>query len=182
MNLTVERPSAAVSCPGHDGRIVAVCISAGGVPKRPVSVANVTLRGIAGDHHAHEKHNRHDRAVSLFDVETLRQLVQEGFSLEPGTAGENLTVEGLHVQRLPPGTLLQIGELLLRLEQPRKPCYVLDAIDPALKDAICGRCGYMASVLRGGTIRAGMLVQRVEDPTLMQLSENPAEAPENEDG
>jgi hypothetical protein len=29
--------------------------------------------------------------------------------------------------------------------QPRKPCYVLDAIDPRLKEVIVGRCGHMAS-------------------------------------
>jgi MOSC domain-containing protein YiiM len=57
------------------------------------------------------------------------------------------------VQSLPPGTLLEIGDVLLRLEEPRKPCYVLDAISPCLKDVIVGRCGYMASVLEGGMIR-----------------------------
>jgi MOSC domain-containing protein YiiM len=77
----------------------------------------------------------------------------------PGAAGENLTVADLDVQSLPPGTLLYLGDVVLKLEQPRKPCYVLDAIDPRLKDAIVGRCGYMASVLKEGTIRPGMPIR-----------------------
>ena len=139
-------------------RVVAVCMSAGGVPKHPLLEAEVTVEGIRGDLHAHEKHNRPDRALSLFDLEMLRRLTEEGFPLEPGTIGENLTVEGLNVQALPEGTLLEIGDVILRLEAARKPCYVLDVIDPRLKDVIAGRCGYMASVLRGGLIRTGMMV------------------------
>ena len=138
------------------GKIVAVCASGGGIPKRLLAAAQVAMEGLQGDAHAHAKHNRPERAVSLFDLEILTQLQKEGFPLYPGAIGENLTVAGLHVQKLPPGTLLEIGEVLLRLEEPRRPCYVLDAIHPSLKDVIVGRCGYMASVVREGSIEAGM--------------------------
>ena len=150
----------AIPAPGP--RVVAVCISAGGVPKRPIHEAEVNIQGIRGDLHAHNKHNRPDRALCLFDLEILRQLVDEGFLLEPGTTGENITVEGLNVQKCPAGTLLQIGKALIRLEAPRKPCYVLDAIHPQLKEAIIDRCGYMASVVTPGVIRPGLLIQQVE--------------------
>ena len=142
-------------------RVVAVCTSPGGVPKLPQAEVEIVLAGLIGDGRNHAKHIRPDRAVSLFDLEILTELVREGFPLQPGTAGENLTVQGLNVQSLPPGTILEIGQVVLRLETPRKPCYVLDAIDPRLKQAIVGRCGYMASVLRGGTIRPGMAIHRL---------------------
>lgn len=145
-------------------RVVAVCISAGGIPKRPQRLGVVRRDGLAGDGHHHAKHCRPDRAISLWDLELLKQLVAEGFALVPGAAGENLTVAGLNVQSLPPGTLLQIGRVRLRLEQPRRPCYVLDAIHPQLKEAIAGRCGYMASVVRQGVVAPGMLVQIVGVP------------------
>jgi len=119
----------------------------------------VTRDGIEGDQHNHEKHYRPDRAVSIFDVETMRDLVVEGFPLEPGTAGENLTVEGLHVQEMQPGILIKIGAVVLQLEQPRKPCFVLDTINPRLKEAILGRCGFMASVANEGTIEPGMTIR-----------------------
>lgn len=145
-------------------RVIAVCRSAGGVPKLPVAEADVVVDGIVGDLHAHAKHNRPDRALSLFDIEVLEELVSEGFDLGPGVAGENLTLAGLHVQKLTPGTLLAIGDVRVRLEQPRKPCYVLDAIHPRLKEATVGRCGYMASVVRGGTIRPGMEIRVLTEP------------------
>lgn len=140
-------------------RVDAVCISRGGIPKSPVLAVDVGNDGLSGDEHAHAKHNRPDRAVSLFDREVLDQLVSEGFPLAPGAAGENLLVSGLGVQRLAPGDELEIGDVVLRLEQPRKPCYVLDAIDPRLKEVIVGRCGYMASVVRGGRLAPGMMVR-----------------------
>ena len=143
-------------------QLVAVSISPGGIPKRQIAAGRVDAEGIAGDGRAHAKHKRPDRAVSLFDIEILRELVAEGFALTPGAAGENLTVENLAVQQMEPGTLLEIGDVLLRLEMPRKPCYVLDAIDPQLQYAIVGRCGYLASVVRGGTLRPGSAIRRRE--------------------
>lgn len=138
--------------------ILAVCTSPGGIPKRPQPMAYVSRDGLLGDGRNHAKHIRADRAISLFDSEILEQLVGEGFPLVPGAAGENLTVSGLHVQSMAPGTLLQIGDVTLRLEQPRKPCYVLDSIDPRLKFAIDGRCGYMASVIQEGTLLPRMTI------------------------
>jgi MOSC domain-containing protein YiiM len=144
----------------EDGPVViAVNRSGGGIPKLPQPYVRVTEAGLDGDAHAHAKHNRPDRAVCLWDMEILRQLTAEGFALCPGTAGENLTVEGLHVQRLPPGTRLEIGDVVLQLTQPRKPCYVLDAIDPRLQEAVIGRLGYMAAVVQGGTLAPGMHVR-----------------------
>jgi MOSC domain-containing protein YiiM len=141
------------------GRLVAICTSAGGIPKQASDHGEVRSQGLLGDGHNHAKHVRPDRAISLFDLEILQDLVQEGFPLSPGAAGENLTVEGLNVQQMLPGTLLQIGHVMLRLEAPRKPCYVLDAIDPRLKESILGRCGYMASVVRGGMLEADMAIR-----------------------
>jgi MOSC domain-containing protein YiiM len=141
------------------GYVIAVNISSGGIPKNAISEAYVSRAGLIGDGHNHAKHIRPERAISLLDHELMQQLIQEGYSLFPGATGENLTVNGLHVQKLDSGTLLKIGEVILRLEQPRKPCYVLDSIDPRLKEAIVGRCGYMASVQNEGLIRPGMTVE-----------------------
>ena len=139
--------------------VLAVNTSPGGIPKRPQAAASVAIEGLQGDGRNHAKHIRPDRALSVWDHENLQQLVAEGFQLTPGAAGENLTVSGLNVQQMLPGTLLRIGDVVLKLEQPRKPCYVLDAIDPRLKEVIVGRCGYMASVVRVGVLCPGMPIQ-----------------------
>ena len=137
------------------GMVIAVCRSDGGIPKLAQDAVEVTKTGIVGDGHGHDKHNKDTRALSLWDEEILLQLRSEGFDLAPGSIGENVLLRGARVQEMPPGTVLSLGAVTIRLEEPRKPCFVLDAIDPQLKHVIVGRCGYMASVVRGGRIRPG---------------------------
>lgn len=145
-----------------DPILVAVCLSAGGIPKIPQATVHISTTGIDGDWHAHSKHNKPTRALSLFDEEILEQLRAEGYDLQCGSIGENLTLRGVHVQTMLPGTVLRIGAVTLRLEEPRKPCYVLKAIDERLEHDIVGRCGYMASVLVEGDVAPGTLVEVVE--------------------
>jgi MOSC domain-containing protein YiiM len=137
-------------------------VSNGGIPKRPIAVAQVGQDGITGDRRAHEKHNSPTRALSLLDEEMLLELRGEGYPISPGSIGENVTLRNVGVQHLAPGTLLQLGDVTVRLEAPRKPCFVLDAIDVRLKEAAVGRCGYLASIVHGGELRPGVRVQIVE--------------------
>jgi MOSC domain-containing protein YiiM len=160
----------AYHAPSAGPYVLAVSISRGGIPKQPQPFASARREGLVGDSRNHAKHIRPDRALSIWDYENLEQLVAGGFALSPGAAGENLTVVGLNVQQLAPGTMLKIGNVVARLEQPRKPCYVLDAIDPRLKDEIVGRCGYMASVLREGVISPGTPIEVIL-PTDIDLAD-----------
>ncbi len=142
--------------------VVAVCRSAGGVPKLPLLEARITPAGVEGDEHAHDKHNKPTRALSLFDEEILLEMCDRGYSLVPGAIGENITLRNVNVQQMSPGTILRLGEVKIRLEEPRKPCYVLDVIDPQLKDDLVGRCGFMASVLEDGRLAPGMSVEHLD--------------------
>lgn len=143
--------------------VVAVCLSSGGIPKIPQDEVHVVEAGIVGDGHDHTKHNKPTRALSLLDEELLLDLIEEGYDLVPGSIGENVLLRGVRAQQMPPGTPLRLGDAVIRLEEPRKPCFVLDAIDPKLKDVIAGRCGYMASVVRSGGIRPGDAVTLVKE-------------------
>lgn len=141
-------------------QVVAVCISGGGIPKYPQNFARVSWAGLDNDGHNHAKHNTPMQAVSLQDEENLEQLRREGFPLYYGTTGENLVVRHLHVQRLSVGAVLEFeGGAVLELTKERKPCYVLDAIDPLLKEKIAGRCGFYAQVLREGVIKTGETIR-----------------------
>ena len=81
------------------------------------------------------------------------------YRLIPGSIGENFTVENLHVQTLQVGDRLSFeGGLLIELVEPRKPCFVLDAIDNNLKKDIVGRCGFLACVIEESTIKNGASV------------------------
>ena len=139
--------------------VVAVCISPGSVPKLPVEAAETTVDGLVGDGHEHQKHCRPHRAVSIQDIELLDDLRDEGFQLEPGTAGENLTVRGLNVQQRAAGDRLRFQDgPVLELTEPRRPCFVLDKVHPTLKEAIVGRCGFLARVVENGRFFPGQRI------------------------
>ena len=137
-------------------QIIAINVSSGGIPKLPRSSSRVDVTGLQDDGHNHEKHRTPFQAVCLQDIEKLEELNREGYHLDPGTTGENLTVRGLNVNALPLGTILQFSNgVVLELTKVRKPCYVLDAVSPRLKEDIIGRCGTYAKVLREGTFIQG---------------------------
>lgn len=139
--------------------VTAVCISPGGIPKRLVSLAEVQADGLVGDGHNHEKHRRPQRAVCIQDIELLDRLRAEGYPVEPGTMGENLTVRGLNVQQMSPGDVLRCEDgPVLKLTEVRRPCYVLDAIHPNLQHAVVGRCGYFAEVVNPGRVWPGQRI------------------------
>jgi len=147
------------------GQIVSINRSTGGIPKHAVDAAVITAAGLDGDAHDHEKHNRPEQAICLWDLELLDELNGEGFGLAPGSIGENLTVRDLDVQHLPIGTVLYTtGGARLEITKRRNPCFVLDAIDPTLKTAIRDRCGAYARVLAGGTVSKGEALHATQPP------------------
>ena len=78
------------------GTIASINISSGGVPKRRVTGAKVTHFGLVGDDQDDKVHHGGpERAVCLYSLEKVRALHAEGHPIEPGSLGENLTVEGL---------------------------------------------------------------------------------------
>jgi MOSC domain-containing protein YiiM len=112
--------------------------------------------GLANDGREHSKHAIVERAVSLFDVEIMKQLNTEGYVLVPGAIGENITVENLDVQTLESGDRLCFtGGVVIELTEARKPCFVLDPLGISLKKDIVGRCGYLAKVITEGIFYVG---------------------------
>ena len=149
----------------EEAQVVSINVSRGGIPKLPINPAQVTFRGLVGDGHHHEKHNNPDQAVCMQDIELLRELSQEGFPVAAGIIGENLTVKDLNVQQLPPGSILEFsGGVVLELTKERKPCYVLDAVHPQLKERIVGRCGFYAKVLQEGILEVGATIHLIDKP------------------
>ena len=145
--------------------ILSINISRGGIPKLPVQILRLNIDGFDGDGHNHEKHRTPIQAVCLQDIEKLNELREEGYSLEAGTTGENLTMRGLNVNHLPVGTILRFSSgVLIELTRVRKPCYVLDAIHPRLKEDIVGRCGMYAKIIHEGVLQIGDSVEAVETP------------------
>ena len=151
-------------------KVIAINISAGGIPKRPVVSVRVSVKGLAGDGHNHAKHYRPEQAVSFQDIERLAELRHEGFPLYCGASGENINVCHLNVNALPLGTVLRFsGGVEVELTKVRTPCYVLDSIDPRLKETILGRCGMYGKVLREGELKVGESIEVIRPPAIKKI-------------
>lgn len=149
------------------GRIYQINISRGGVPKLPVAVARVTEEGIDGDMHEDtQDHGGPMRALCLFTLEEIEQLVSEGHPIYPGATGENVTLSGLPLAELTPGTQVALGdEVLIEVTRYTTPC---KSIKEAFNDADFtrisqklhpGESRVYAKVLRGGELHAGDTVR-----------------------
>ena len=106
------------------GTLASINISRGGVPKRRVSGAKVVPLGLIGDGQDDTVHHGGpERAVCIYSLEKLRSLQDEGHPIEPGSVGENLTVEGLRWESVMPGVRLRVGEsVVLEVTSFTTPC------------------------------------------------------------
>jgi MOSC domain-containing protein YiiM len=134
-------------------RLLAVSISEKkGTRKKPITVGVLREEyGLVGDAHAGT-----GRQVSLLANESVDTMRAEGLELHPGDFGENLTVSGLEVHRLPIGARLRVGSAaVLEVTEIGKECHEECEIR-----AQTGRCvmpteGVFARVVVGGEVRAG---------------------------
>ena len=106
------------------GTVAAINVSAGGVPKRRVSGARVSLSGLVNDAQNDKKHHGGpERAVCLYSLDRIVALQAEGHPIDAGTAGENVTVEGIDWSAVIPGARLRVGEdVLLEVASFTVPC------------------------------------------------------------
>jgi len=108
---------------------MSINVSGGGVPKRRVTDAKVSRLGLHNDAHNDTKgHGGPDRAVCIFSLEKIRNLQQEGHPIDVGTAGENVTVEGIDWSLVLPGARMRLGkEVLLEIASFTSPCKTIKA-------------------------------------------------------
>jgi MOSC domain-containing protein YiiM len=160
------------------GVVVAVSRSATHDMRKP-NVASVRLLaglGVEGDAHQgatvqHRSRVKRDptqpnlRQVHLLHSELHAELLEQGFALEPGEMGENITTRGIDLLALPRGTRLRLGaNAVVEVTGLRNPCYQLDGLQQGLMAATLARdaqgglvrkAGVMSVVVEGGEVRAG---------------------------
>jgi MOSC domain-containing protein YiiM len=110
----------------QNARVVQVNVNPkGGVPKHRVADAEITINGVIGDKQRDRRyHGGPERAVCLYSYERIRELQDEGHSINCGTTGENLTISGLDWASLGAGDRLRIGEQVrLEITRDTTPCY-----------------------------------------------------------
>ena len=148
-------------------RIVQISVSPGVVPKRPVASARATTTGVQGDAKRDRTHHGGpERALCLFAQERIRALQAEGHPIQPGSIGENVTIEGLDWTHVTPGVCLQLGgEVVAEVTRYTAPCFNIRASfrdrdeTRASQKRHPGDSRVYARVLREGSIATGDTVR-----------------------
>ena len=140
-----------------------------GLPKRAVTQLTITPDGVEGDFNRWrtEKANGDpDQAVLLLSQEILVALREEGWPVQAGELGENLTLADLPPDALKPGVRVRLGEVVLEVSKACDPCNVLFTLPyvgtkqgPEFLRTMMGRRGWYARVVQGGIVRAGAQVE-----------------------
>ena len=126
---------------------------------------------LAGDQQSDlSVHGGPDKAVYLYPSEHYRYWKEQLPEIEMpwGMFGENLTTAGLDERTVHVGDVFRFGSAVLRVTQPRMPCYKL-GIRFGRKDIMrrfsdSGRSGFYLSVVREGVIGAGDPIELVSVP------------------
>ena len=141
--------------------------SEGGVPKLPIDRAEILFTGVKGDYNRFrmEKNNGiGTRAVTLFSLEQIKKLKGEGHTIDVGTTGENITIEGIDWPTLEAGTRMMVGEAMIELSEPTAPCSKIGKsfIDGAFSridhELEMGWSRWSASVIEEGLVEIGSQV------------------------
>jgi len=146
------------------------------------SIQLVAGLGVEGDAHSgvtvkHRSRVARDpsqpnlRQVHLVHTELLAELVAQGFPVQPGSIGENITTRGIELLALPQGAELHIGpEAVIVVTGLRNPCTQLDSFSQGLMAAVLTRApdgqlvrkaGVMGIVRVGGTVSPGDAIRVV---------------------
>ncbi len=139
-----------------------------GLPKRAVPQLTITPEGVQGDFNrwrTEQANGDPDQAVLVLSEEILSAVRAEGWAVEAGHLGENLTLAGLPPDAFQPGARLHIGDVVLELSKPCDPCTVLYTLPyvgaergPAFLRTLQNRRGWFARVIQGGEVRPDMVV------------------------
>lgn len=133
-----------------------------GIFKTPTDAAIVVDReGLLGDAICNRKHHGGpEQAVyGLGSVDLDWWSKDLGRSIEPGTFGENIVIEGIDSRSISVGDRFETESVLLEVTSTRTPCATFNARmgDPgfARRFMSAGRPGFYCRVLRDGVIQAG---------------------------
>lgn len=114
------------------------------------SITLVAGLGVLGDAHAgtlvqHRSRVRRDpnqpnlRQVHLLSVELFDSARAMGYELGPGDLGENVLTAGIDLLGLPTGTVLTLGDAVVRLTGLRNPCAQINTFRPGLLAVVLSR-------------------------------------------
>ena len=129
------------------------------IGKTRVEAATIALdtTNLAGDRQADLRvHGGPDKAVYVYPTVHYPVWQAEGFAVEVGGLGENVSLAGVDERDVLLGDVWRWGDARLQVSQPRSPCYKL-ALHAGRKDIgprmiETGRTGWYLRVLETGTV------------------------------
>jgi MOSC domain-containing protein YiiM len=94
--------------------------------------------------------------VTLIAAEDLEEIGgTTDVRIQNGEHRRNLITAGIRLNSLQ-GKMFQVGEAVLEYDRPRPPCvYIQGITQPGMTEALMGRGGICARVVRSGLIRIG---------------------------
>ncbi|MBH0231225.1 MOSC domain-containing protein [Halobacillus yeomjeoni] len=147
--------------------------------KKPVHETKyLSSLNFEGDEQADKKHHGgRDKAVCLYPAQHYRHwedYYNQTFSFP--AFGENITVEGIEEANVHIGDIFQLGEALVQITEPRKPCYIIartHGIDDFPAKVIqSGYTGFYLRVLKEGYVKPGDWMSLVErHPSMISVEE-----------
>ncbi|NIK76693.1 MOSC domain-containing protein YiiM [Paenibacillus castaneae] len=134
-----------------------------GIFKQPSSLPNLLrYTGLQGDGQGDQiRHGGPDKAVCAYFEKRYsfwREQYQAPFDI--GAFGENFTISNWTEEDLCIGDIIQAGEVVLQVSQPRQPCFKLGLRNglPELPERVKqeGYTGFYFRVLQEGEVKAGV--------------------------
>lgn len=134
------------------------------IKKIPVNEVFIKKLGPEGDEVADKKHHGGiDKALFSVSVETFENLNKISNLLlnwnGEGVYGENLVVSGINEDNICIGDIYELGECIIEISQPRKPCYKLSKNTncPEMLNNIIksGWTGWYSRIIKEGNIKKG---------------------------
>lgn len=144
------------------GTVVEVCRSdRKGVKKDPIGECVIKADyGLEGDSHASGEYHRQ---VCLLAEESIAKMTAQGYEVGPGSFAENITTRGLDLLAISLGTKMRLGEVLIEVTQKGKECHDGCAVYKEIGACIARTEAIFGRVLEGGTVKAGDVVEVIEE-------------------
>lgn len=145
----------------HEGVVVQLSSSGGGVPKLPIPEVEVDLGGVVGDvQRTRVHHGRPWQALCIWSSEVIDSFAALGHPIGYGSAGENVTLRDIPWPLVRAGARLRMGEVLAECSLFALPCsqnarFFRDGDFLAMHHERGPVSRIYATVLEGGRIHAG---------------------------
>ncbi|GGI89803.1 MOSC domain-containing protein [Shewanella gelidii] len=147
--------------------------------KQPQPFLVVKQDRVQGDWQADRRHHGgEDRVLHHFPREHYNQYHEWGMlssMKDSPSMGENISTVGLLENQVNIGDVLQIGEVVVQVTQPRAPCFKLNLQFGhegfALKMQQSARCGWFYRVFETGTIRRSDRILRRQRTSDISIAE-----------